>query len=214
MHLSRRATLVIIEAVVLASLGWMNRGLLDDVAQPPAAPAPHSPIVVVDVWGDFQCTACRSFASNTLPALQDAFVSSGQALIVWHNAPVLGPGSERAAEAVDCARDQRQFWAFHRALFADSALASSVAFQPMHLEETAADLGLDRARFAACLEGGMHRMEVTDELAAARRLSISSLPAVFVDNQVVDGSPGFLEVSALIERFSEDRSATPDTSSG
>jgi protein-disulfide isomerase len=213
MRLSRRTTLVLLEAVVLASLGWMNRELLDDLRHPDDAPAAAAPVVVVDVWGDFQCAACRTFARNTLPALQDAFVTSSQAIIVWHNAPLLGPDSVRAAEAVDCANDQHQFWAFHRALFADSATAS--AFQPENLEQTATNLGLDSARFAACLEGGIHHIDVNNELAAAQDMSITSLPTAFVDNERVDGSPGFLEVSALVERaLAVDGIITPVGSAG
>jgi protein-disulfide isomerase len=204
-----RALVLIVELLVLAGLGWMQRDELDALHHGDATVVAPRAAAMIDVWGDFQCPACKSFARQTLPALQAAFVRDGRAVIVWHNAPMLGPDSVRDAEAADCASDQNRFWAFHDALFSRADAPGPNPSETAQLEQLAADVGLNSPTFTSCLEGGTHRLEVNHELAAARRLAITSLPGVFVDNQPVVGPPGFLQISALIER---DTLAAPDQS--
>ncbi|HEY8552586.1 MAG TPA: thioredoxin domain-containing protein [Thermaerobacter sp.] len=79
---------------------------------------PDAP-VTLDVYADFQCRHCATFAPTVAPSLEAQEVAAGQARIVFHPIAFLGAGSVRAAGAAVSAADQEQFWAHHDALFAN-----------------------------------------------------------------------------------------------
>ena len=91
------------------------------VAAAERAPGPtkgrqDAPITIVE-FSDFQCSLCRKFWKETLPRIETEYVNTGKAQFIYRHLAVLGPVSERAAEAAECAREQGKFWAYHDRLF-------------------------------------------------------------------------------------------------
>jgi protein-disulfide isomerase len=70
----------------------------------PAAP------VTLHEFSDLQCPHCRDFALETLPVLVERYVRPGKLQLVFHNLPILGPDSERAARAAAAAAKQDRMW--------------------------------------------------------------------------------------------------------
>jgi len=114
------------------------------------------------IFSDFQCPYCARFASETMPVLKKRYVDTGLARIAFRHLPLaIHNRATRAAESAECAARQGQFWAMHDALFKS----------PTHMEEFdltshAADIGLDRNIFAACMKDPpLDRIRHDSELA-------------------------------------------------
>ena len=78
---------------------------------------PDAPVTMV-VFSSFTCPACAMFALGTEQEIIANYVRSGKVKIVYRVVAV-GPESELAAEAVDCAGDQDGFVDYYRALLAE-----------------------------------------------------------------------------------------------
>jgi protein-disulfide isomerase len=107
-----------------------------------------APVVVIE-YSNFECPTCRQFHGTVFPTLRKEFVDPGTAQWVFRHFPVESQPSHQnsAGTAAECAGNQGAFWRYHDRLFA-SPLATA------HHSEWAAELGLDRARFDACMKTG------------------------------------------------------------
>ncbi len=94
----------------------------------------------------------------------------------------LGPESQWAAEASECAADQNAFWPYHDKLFASQAGENQGAFSKDKLKTFAVALGLDATAFNTCLDGGKYTQLVQSETAAAEQLGAQGTPSFFVND--------------------------------
>lgn len=106
-----------------------------------------------------------------------------------------------AHEAARCAGAQGRYWAYHDRLFDNQP-----QFEREQLIGYAVDLGLDRERFARCLDDHVERPAVQASLAEGRALGVSSTPTFFVN-----GSPlvGAQPVEAFREAITEALERSP-----
>lgn len=171
---------------------------------PGAAPEKHekgspSAPVTVEMFSDFQCPACRA-AHEVLAPLDDTYIKPGKVRFVYKHFAFIGPESERAAEAADCAGEQGRFWAYHDKLFASQAGENVGNFRDERLKGFARDLGLDGEAFDRCLDDGRHRDEVRAETAAGRRLGVRATPTFFINGRKMEGAPrAFDAFAALVD---------------
>ena len=175
------------------------------VAEAERAPGPtkgreDAPITIVE-FSDFQCSFCRKFWKETLPKIEADYIDTGKARFVFRHLAVLGPFSERAAEAAECAREQGKFWPYHDRLFEK---AGRLAFTDARLME---ELGLDRAALEGCLASGRHTDRILAEAALARRLGASGTPTFLINGSLVIGAHPF-------ETFKRILDAAPRKASG
>jgi protein-disulfide isomerase len=96
----------------------------------------------------------------------------------------------KAAEATHCAGDQSKYWEMHDRLFAQQR-----ALAPEQLPSHAQAVGLDEAKFAACLGGGAKAAKVRKDLADGAKLGVTGTPAFFIG--VADGAT--VKVSRVIK---------------
>jgi protein-disulfide isomerase len=153
----------------------------------PAKGRAEAPITIVE-FSDFRCSYCRKFWKETLPRIELEYVRTGKVRFVYRHLAALGPPSMRAAEAAECAAEQGRFWGYHDLLF---ERAPSVTFTDDGLKEYAKELGLDSARFGACLASGRHSDRIQRESAAARYLGASGTPTFLVNGQLLIGAHPF-----------------------
>jgi protein-disulfide isomerase len=113
---------------------------------------PGAAVVVIE-FADFQCPACAQHALDIQPALDEAYVDSGQVMWVFKHFPLrIHPQAALAAAAAECAADQGQFWIMHDLLFEKQAEWGQETPEP-DLSGYAGQLGLDVLLFETCLEG-------------------------------------------------------------
>ena len=88
-----------------------------------------------------------------------------------------------AAIAAECAARFGRFWEYHDRLFADQSRLGRD-----DLVATAADLGIDRAAFTACLDDPEPRTRVLADAAVGARLGVKSTPTLFINGRTVEGA--------------------------
>ena len=111
----------------------------------------------------------------------------------------LGPESQWAAEASECAADQGAFWAYHDRLYDRRAGENQSAFSQDNLKQFAADLGLDTATFNSCLDSGKYASLVRTETATAQSLGVRGTPAFLVNGRPLVGAQPFEVFQQAIE---------------
>ena len=167
------------------------------VAAAERAPGPtkgrqDAPITIVE-FSDFQCSFCWKFWKETLPKIEAEYINTGKARFVFRNLVALGPVSERAAEAAECAWEQGQFWAYHDRLFEKRG---QLAFTDARLMK---ELRLDPVALDACIASGRHTGRILSESALARRLGASGTPTFLINGQLLIGAHPFETFKQILD---------------
>ncbi|TGN40353.1 DsbA family protein [Marinobacter confluentis] len=159
---------------------------------------PDAPVVVRE-FADYQCPACKNFASAS-QRLKEEYVASGQVRFVFFDLPLQQhDNAVPAALAARCAGDQDSYWAMHDTLF-DKQLEWSGSGSPTDtFTRYAEDLGLEARRFRRCMETDLHIEEIEQSRRVAMQLQLTSTPTVLVDNIRLT-RPGWGQLSAVVER--------------
>ena len=174
-------------------------------AQDSASPAstkeqstPKISQVILEEFGDFQCSHCVQFALGMGKQLKEDFVSTGQIRFVFRHFPFIGEESFRAAEATECASDQNKFWEFHDTVFENWEGVNEGNFSDDNLKGFASLLQLDRTAFDSCLDSGKYRGKVESDLRLGERLGVYSTPTLFVNRRRVEPA-SYSELAQIIE---------------
>lgn len=120
----------------------------------------------MEIFGDFQCPACRNFFEGTVKQVIDDYVIPGKVAIVHHDFPLqMHPYARQAAQLANAAAQFGQFETMERALYdrqqewtdkgnIDQVIASSFppaefkkfqAYETQHLSEINASIERDVA---------------------------------------------------------------------
>lgn len=118
---------------------------------------------------------------------------------VFRHYPFLGPESQWAAEASECANEQGRFWDYYDILFAHQRGENRGAFSISNLKGFAAELGLDEEAFAACLDSHKYAEAVQQERSEGQRRGVRSTPTFFINERMVRGLISFSQFQELIE---------------
>jgi protein-disulfide isomerase len=164
--------------------------------------------VTLDLYGDFQCSACRSFMEDTEVRLIDNYVRQGKLKIVYHDFVVIDSmngshDSENAADAARIAADQGKFWVFSDYLWANQQNEQAGEFSRDRLIEIARLSGLDVAKFTADLDAGKYLAEVRAESATGHPAGVTGTPTILVNGTQVGAVgtvPDYTTISAAIDR--------------
>jgi protein-disulfide isomerase len=146
----------------------------------PSSGAKDAPVTLVE-FSDFQCPYCRA-AEPTVQAVRQKY--GDKIRFVYMDFPLgMHAHAMDAANAAQCAGDQGKFWQYHDALFADQGKLA-----PADLKATAAKLGLDTKKFAACFDSQQHDGEIRAEEAQGSADGVSATPTFFVNGREIEGA--------------------------
>lgn len=154
--------------------------------------------LVVVAYSDVQCPFCGTFARETLPVLQQKFVTPGKMLFALRQFPLvqLHPAARQAALAIECSEKQGRAWPMHDRLFAQPQVidTSSIA-------RIATELGLNIGVFDICMKGSAGA-QVDADVASGQALGVTGTPTFFIgalqpDHRVklVERVPGAVPMS-------------------
>jgi protein-disulfide isomerase len=180
-----------IRIVLAEPAGYVQRISADD---DPSRGPQTAPVTVV-MFTDFQCPAC----SATHPVLDEVIKQYGARVrLVVRDFPLdMHPNSRKAAEAAGAANAQGKFFEYISLLYRNQQQLDDAS-----LKRYASDLGLDRARFDADLDGGKYAAEIARDVAEGKSYGITGTPAIFINGvRLLDLSEGAMR--AAIDRALE-----------
>jgi len=130
----------------------------------------------------------------TLKRVREAY--GDRVRIVWKDFPLtsIHPQAFKASEGGQCAREQGKFWEYHDRLFANQQ-----ALEPESLKKHATDVGLDAARFNACLDQAKYGERVQEQMGVGTRLGVSSTPTMFINGRMVSGAQPYEVFATVID---------------
>lgn len=99
---------------------------------------------------------------------------------------LLHPGAQVAAVAAYCAGEQGKYWAMNDALFANQNDAGT--FSADDLRRYALGIGVDGAKYDACVSSGKTAAAVTADHKAGLALGVTGTPTFFVNGYKIDGA--------------------------
>jgi protein-disulfide isomerase len=159
-----------------------------------AKPGPN--VVIVQMFGDFECTYCERVEA-TMDELIAAF--PGKVRVVWRQRPLpMHKQAQLAAEASVEAQAQKGdagFWAFTKLLWEDQA-----GLDKEGLIKKATAAGLDAVKMRAALDAGTHQAAVKAEVALAESLKVTATPAFAVGDYYVGGAQALIRFKRAVQR--------------
>src|SRR4030095_8024184 len=166
----------------------------------PARGDVNAPVTIVE-FTDFQCPSCAAMQ----PILDEVVKSYGTKVrLVVRDFPLaMHANSRKAAEAANAANAQGKFFEYTALL-----LKRQNALDVPSLKKYASELGLDRARFDAALDGGKYAAEVKHDIADGELYGVDSTPAIFVNGTALR-EMSIEALRALIDRGLTTTAANP-----
>ncbi|MBE0411819.1 MAG: thioredoxin domain-containing protein, partial [Anaerolineales bacterium] len=150
-------------------------------------------------FSDFQCPFCARFAEEAGYQLQLEYADTGLVRFEYKHFAFLGPESNLAAEASECAAEQGKFWQYHDTLFENLRGQNQGSYRNPALKAMAAALGLDENSFNSCLDSNRYRSNVTQDTNEGRQRGVNSTPTTFVNGEAVTGAIPYAQLRNLVE---------------
>jgi len=170
--------------------------------------------VVIELFSDFQCPACRMFVTEQLPRLLADFVRPGVLRIEGKDIDVLGQGqpdeSLELGAGARCAAEQDRYWQFHDLVFWNQGRENRGDHDAAFIARIADQAELDRTTWDACLARAEVRQAIRDQTASALAAGITSTPTLRINGTVAVGVPDYDRLAALIGQLAA--SASPAAS--
>lgn len=162
------------------------------LASGPVRGGANAPVTIYE-FSDFECPYC-SRASATVKKLEEKY---GQRVkLVFVDYPL---GSHRtaprAAEAGHCADEQGKFWELHDRFFA----GNHGPVQDADIRKYAGELGLDQAKFGACLDSGKYTQTWKAGQTAGNKVGVVSTPTFFINGRMIVGAAPMEQFTKIID---------------
>lgn len=139
----------------------------------PSRGVANAPVTIVE-FTDFQCPACASMH----PVIEEALKTYGNKIrLVIRDYPLnVHAQARKAAEAANAAHAQGKFFEYASLLFKRQS-----SLDVASLKKYATEIGLNRARFDAELDGGKYAPEVKHDIDEGDVYGVESTPTIFVN---------------------------------
>ncbi len=147
---------------------------------------------------------------QTGPLLDEAYVATGQVVHIFRFYPFQSNGMP-AAKAAYCAgqEDPELFWGMHGWLFANQSSWSSSSDPSEQLRQAALSLGVDGARYDACVVDPATEARLQRDLAEGGARGVQGTPAFFINNWFISGAYPLEEFQDKIARAARGQSPPP-----
>jgi protein-disulfide isomerase len=162
-----------------------------DASGPSKGPA-TAPVTIVE-FSDYECPFCvkaEAAVKEVLAAYPDKI------RLVYRDFPLpMHAKAPKASEAAQCAGDQGKFWELHDRLF-----AAGGKLEQSDLKAYAREVGLDGAKFDACLDSGEKAKVVEAHKKAGEEVGVTGTPAFFVNGRPLSGAQPPEAFKAIIDQ--------------
>ncbi len=156
----------------------------------------NAPVTIIE-FSDFQCPFCSRFITGAMPQIEEKYIKTGKAKLVFRDYPLpFHQNAQKASEAAQCANEQEKFWEMHDKLFTNqSALALA------DLKKYAKDLKLDTNKFNTCLDSNKYADEVKKDLSDGASYGIGGTPSFFIAKGDISVDPEYIRAQSQANQF-------------
>jgi len=160
-------------------------------------------------FSDYQCPFCGKYVHETYPQILSEYIETGKMRSVFIDMPLesIHKFAFKGAQAARCAGEQGKYWEMHDRLF-----ANQTALEPWTAHAEA--IGIDTAKFDACLASGKFDQQIRQDMAQAQRVGVTGTPAFMIGRtepgstkvrviSVLKGAKPFAEFKAELDRLLE-----------
>jgi protein-disulfide isomerase len=166
-----------------------------------------APITIVD-FSDFQCHLCARFVKNTEPLINETYIQTGQAALVFKHLPNRGFDSMGAHLAAQCTNDQGKFWQFHNLLYENQQGIDTGWVNEENLKKFASQIpGLEMGQFNSCFNSQMYREFINNDVKLANSQGFFDTPNFIIvnsndgsDPEIIRGAQPFPVFQSVIEK--------------
>ncbi len=156
--------------------------------------ADSAPVTIVE-FADFQCPACRQFATTTLPAVMRMY--QGEIAVLFRQWPLsYHTFAMPAARASECAAAVGHFAAFYDTLYAHQDSLGRMAFQWFAMRAGITDT----AGFDQCLRAQSHDAAIAADVQEALDLKGVGTPTILVNGLKLGTVPDSARLAAVVGR--------------
>ncbi len=165
----------------------------------PALGNANAKVVVIE-FADFRCPFCEQFATNTYPQLKKDYIDTGKIAFYFRQFPFLGPASNVAADAAECAQDQNKFWAMHDWLYQNQPAETDTSlYATDKLTAAATSLGMDGTQFSNCLSNKSDDARSQTDYQDGQKAGVSGTPTFFINGTPLVGAQPYDAFKAAID---------------
>jgi len=163
-------------------------------AEDPALGFDGAPITIF-IYSDYDCEYCAKQLDMIKASVKK---HENKIKLIWKDYPEpdFASVSYKAAVAARCAGEQNLFWEYNESLFSESENLSQVIFRKIALKT-----GLDIKKWQVCIDKGLVKKLINDNIFEADALLINGVPFVYVNNRGYLGGIEAGELESLIERY-------------
>ena len=160
-------------------------------AEGPSKGPANAPVTIVE-FSDFECPFC-SRGKKTVDEVMEAY--KGKVRLVFRDYPLpFHKKAQKASEAGLCAEEQGKFWEMHDKMFDEQKLDLA------DLKATAKALGVDAAKFDACLDSGKFEGKVKANMEAGQAAGVNGTPAFFINGRLLSGAQPFDKFKEIMDQ--------------
>ncbi|MCU0500796.1 MAG: DsbA family protein [Anaerolineae bacterium] len=195
------AVAVIVVGVILLQVRSMDKPVATSgrVTEGSSWGPTDAPVKIVE-YSDFGCTYCRAFALNQGKQLQQEYEKTGKVRFDSRSFIIEGPSTRDAANASLCAAEQGRYWDYHDVLYNKSGTGQpQVVFAKAALKGYGAQVGLDAAKFNACVDKGQYLPEVQSQHNEGAARGVKATPSFFINGKKIEGAAPYAEFKAAVD---------------
>lgn len=200
-NLSAGTPAVVVDQNLQAQVPEQPTGPVDvGVGHFPALGKDTAPVTIIE-FADFRCPFCERFYSDAGKGILKDYVATGKVKFYYRNYAFLGPASDLAAEASECANEQGKFWSFYNWMFEHQASESDTAYYSAdNLIKYAVGVGLNKAKFTQCLNNHKYAAQVVKDLRDGQAAGVDGTPTIFINGMPLVGAQPYATVKAAIDQ--------------
>jgi len=164
----------------------------------PVLGSPDAPVTIIE-YSEYLCSFCRRFALETLPLIEEEYIDTGLAKLVFRDFIVHGQSAVAIAMVAECAADQGKFWEMHTFLWERTEQWSESEDILATFQGYADELGMDTEEFTTCLTEGRTVDRIIEDYNIGVQDGVTGTPAFFVNGTPIRGALPFEEFQRVIE---------------
>lgn len=151
--------------------------------------------VVLTEYADLQCPFCAEYTTDVLPELIETYVRPGKLRLELRLLRILGPDSDRGANAAHVAAQTDRMWQFTDLWYRNQGTEHSGYGDDDFITGLAEEAGLSAEKAVAAATNGSQFQPIEQAEAEAEAHGIDSTPSFLIGSRAGEGRP--VEVSEL-----------------